>query len=514
MKLAIAVKIILLLTIVNLFNSWDNDYFLMPYRSENKWGLCDTTGIVKVQPIYDGFVDMIVDVESKQSFYFVKQGSRTIVIDHNNVQHLQQYDSVNPTTSKIFKSGKVGMYLYKFGSLYEGTTGGFVILAEPLYDKIEPIVSHPYRITVKGKQGLLYMDYQTPSIVLKPEYDKIIFEKPFFKGYKGGKVAATFKDPIYSVGSGDIATVATNNGNQKAAAQKRDQEERARLMQNLKKDASPEDLKRIIPFEITPINKYVKYREGGKHGYVNFSYALQGSSKRLVKNVVMPAIYDSISEAGTSKFLVKQNGKYGFYVSGRMVVPTEYDNIKFHSVYTDEILLEKNRRYAVYNFNSAKMLTGFEFDSYSFIPKSENQYFTILHKVNSKLLWDNAIAGQEYDDLIPYNQITSDKNQKSEFPGYFKIKKNGRYGLLYDHQTIIPAAYDDVISEYPEFQTTINNGKKGAYQQNYFNVPPRYKSIKLFKKFYIANKHYFLFKVETASGIYFYTDKNGREFKQ
>jgi hypothetical protein len=514
MKLAIAVKIILLLTIVNLFDSWDDDYFLMPYRSGNKWGLCDTTGIVKVQPTYDGFVDMIVDSKSKQSFYFVKQGNRTIVIDHNNVQQLKQYDSVSPGSFRIYKGGKIGIYNYNPGSLYNGTIGSFVIVAEPIYDKIKPIMNHAYIITVKGKQGLLYMDYKTSSIPLRPEYDKIIFEKPFFKAYKGGKVTGIFKDPIYSSGSADIAPEAANNENQKAAAQKKDQEERARLIKNLKQDLSADELKKIMPFEITPIHKYVKYREGDKQGYANFSYSLQGGSKRLVKNMVMPAIYDSISEAGTYKFLLKQGEKYGFYFSGRTVVPTEYDDIKFHSVYTDEILLKKNGKYAVYHFNSAKILTGFEFDSYSFIPKSENQYFTVLHKGSNKLLWDNSIAGEEYDDLVPYNQITSNKNQKSEFPGYFKIKKNGRYGLLYDHQTIIPAAYDDVISEYPEFQTTIDNGKKGAYQQNYFNVPPRYKSIKLFKKFYIANNHYFLFKVETTSGIHFYTDKNGREFKQ
>lgn len=506
-------KIITLLILLSFCNPFDNDYFLVPYRSGNKWGLCDTLGVVKVRPIYDGFVNMIVDESSKQSFYFVKQGNRTIVIDHNNVQQLKQYDSINPTSSRIYKGGKIGMYMYKYGSSYEGTTGSLIVLAEPLYDKIKPIIGN-YIITVKGKQGLLYMDYRTPSIPLKPIYDKIIFEEPFYKAYKGGKVAATFKDPIYSAGA-DIAPYPADKKKSELARKTKDEDERVRMIKNLKQDLSAEELKKVTPFEITPIHKYVKYREGGKQGYVNFSYSLGGNSKSLVKNVVMPAIYDSISEAGTYKFLLKKDGRYGFYFSGRTVVPTEYDDIKFYNTYANEIILKKDGKYAIYNFNSAKILTGFEFDSYTFITIDGLQYYLILHKGAKKMLWNGKYCSQEYDELIPGYEYAGSPDKFEKYPTYFKCKKDGKFGVLSSGGISVPVVYDDVISESKAFYTIIENGKKGAclIQAN-IDVPPRYKSIELFKKLIVNGKPYYIFKVLDTKGVQFYTDRNGREYYQ
>jgi hypothetical protein len=119
----------LLLSLSTLF-AQSNDFFLMPYRSGNKWGLCDTLGKIKIKPEYDGFADMIVDRSSEQSFYFVKLNGRTIIIDHNNVQQLKEYDSVSPLQKVVFKNGKAWAYSYTYGNKSGKTVGNFIVSAE------------------------------------------------------------------------------------------------------------------------------------------------------------------------------------------------------------------------------------------------------------------------------------------------------------------------------------------------------------------------------------------------
>lgn len=129
-----------------------DDYVQMPYRAGDKWGLCDTTGTVKVKPEYEAFVDMIVDDRGKKSIYYMKQKGRIIAIDHKNTQYLKEYDSINPVTSRLYKNGKTGLYEYKHANSFNKTTGNFAILAEPIYDEIQKLESWAYIIKIKGKQ--------------------------------------------------------------------------------------------------------------------------------------------------------------------------------------------------------------------------------------------------------------------------------------------------------------------------------------------------------------------------
>lgn len=364
--------------------------------------------------------------------------------------------------------------------------------------------------------GLLYIKEGHDPIPLKPEYDTIIFQKPYFKGYKGGVAAGSFKDPIYDYGA-DIAPVgksAEKEKRDKIARQKQEEAERKTVIENLKRNASPEDLEHILPIELTQRNKYVvKYRDGKKYGQALFSMNIDEKTKYLTKRIVFPPVYDSILEMHAFNYLIKRDGKYGFLQSGQMIIEPQYDDIKFPNINTDYLLLKKGKKYVIYMMNGG-MLPEFEFDDYTFIPASEYTQHTILKKGRQKVLLTHAKVSQEYDELIPVYQTTAQGTR--EYPFYFKCKKDGKWGVVSTNNKIpVPPVYDDIPSEEPGFYTTIIKGKKGAYLEEgkrKINIPPRYKSIQQYKIINIGDKALYLFRVEDEKGVFFYTDRQGREF--
>jgi WG containing repeat len=498
----------LLLIVFSASYAQNNDYFLMPCRQGDKWGLCDTLGKVQVKPQYDGFTDLIVDTHSKQSFYFVKQNKATIVINHNNEQQLKEYDSINPALHIIYKNGRIGMYLYKAGT--PDTRGAFIIQAEPAYNSIETLVeSHMYQLNKDGKKGLLYVSYEGANVVLEPIYDKIVFEKPFYKGYNNGRHTATYKDIIYAGGE-DIAPVSDDDRQAKAKEElkRKDEQERIKMVQNLTRDALPEDLAKIKPFEITPNNKYVKFRENGKQGYAHFSYAMYTNNTRnLVKNIVVPAEYDSISELGMYRFIIKQGGKFGILQFKKYVLEPVHDDIAYYNAISDVIVLKKDGKYALYQQKKNEMLTGFEFDSYTFIPKTEYLCYIILQRGGKKLVFENKSLSEEYDALLA-------QHIKGKYY-YIKCRRGNKWGVFENDKIVVPVAYDDVVYDTGQnFYTTIINGLKGVYRPgDGLNIPPLYQAIEMAANITFTGdrKPYRLYKV-TKDGITFYTNHKGFEF--
>ncbi len=503
-------KTVLLFFLITFSASYaqNNDYFVMPYRSGDKWGLCDTLGNVQVNPQYDGFTDLIIDTRSKQSFYFVKRNKATVVINHNNEQQLKEYDSINPTLHRIYKNGRMGMYTYQTGT--PDTKGSFIIQAEPVYNSIETLVAgHMYQLNKGGKKGLLYVSYDGANVVLEPIYDKIVFEKPFYKGYNNGRHIATYKDLIYAGGE-DIAPVSDDDRQAKAKEElkKKDGQERVKMVQNLTRDALPEDLAKIKPFEITPYHKYVKFRENGRQGYAYFSYAMYTDNTRnLVKNIVVPAEYDSISELGMNRFIIKKGGKYGILQFKKYLLEPVYDEIAYYITNSDVIVLKKDGKYALYQQKKNEMLTGFEFDSYTFIPKTEYLCYIILQKGGKKRVFENKSLSEEYDALLA-------QHIKGKYY-YIKCRRDNKWGVFENDKIVVPVAYDDVIYDTTQnFYTTTLNGFRGAYRsEDGLNIPPLYESIEMAANitFIGDRKPYRLYKV-IKNGTAFYTNNTGMEF--
>lgn len=514
MNSTIALKVALFVALVVSCGIYDNDYFLVPYREGDKWGLCDTLGKVEVQPEYDNFIKMIVDKNSKQSFYFVKKNKTTIVVDHNNIRHLQQYDSVDPISYRIYKDGKIGLFRYKFGSNYHKTTGQFEILADAIYNSIDPIDAKRYMLKANGKVGLLFVEYDKASILLPPEYDKIDYEKPVYKGYKDGVVVTEYRDPIYA--SSGIALDSGTAGmreqeeNKKKQDQK-DEQERKKIMENLTRDASPEELKKIRPFEITPLNKYVKFRENGQQGYAHFSYSLSGPTKKLIRNEVMPAIYDSISECGLFNFILKKDGKFGFSLMKRVLVEPIYDDIKFFNTNINGLLVKKGGKYAVFKLGDDKFLSDFIYDDYSLIPNTVYQYRLVLRKGKKKVIWDMDKPSEEYDDITPL--IAGNGAGNTSYINALKCRNGNRHGIWSDGRVSVPIAYDDLYVSNEGLLITVKNGKRGTYEKRgLINIPPMYKSVELFENFAFGDDIYPLYQVVNVEGVLFYTDRKGNEF--
>lgn len=518
MKAAILVKLALLALLSYSCGTYDNEYFLMPYREGDRWGLCDTLGKVQVKPQYDGFMEMIIDQQSKQSFYFVKKDGRTVVVDHNNEQHLKEYDSVDPGHQRIYKNGKVGLYFYKSGNAYQKTIGSFVIYADAIYTSIEPMEARGmYMLDLNGKKGLLRTEYGRASIVLQAEYDKIVFDKPVYNAYKGEIVEAQYRDPKQSSsGGGDISMGGTSKEEQEREKEKqkqKDEEYRRKLIENLKKDTSPEDLKKIMPFEITPINKYIKVRENGMQGLAHFSYSLSGPTKQLIKVDVIPAIYDSISESGPTNFLIKKDGKYGYRRQRKVLLEPIYENVKFFSTNMNGLLVEKDGKYAVYLLVESKFVTDFIYDDYTLLPVTGYPPHLILHKNGKKILWDYDRPSSEYDELTTLTKTSTE--ERVDYYGYaIKSRKGSKYGALKEGKTLLPAEYDDVyISVDGLFLIPVIDGKKGIFSESILtNIPPKYKSVEFFKRFSIGEKNYPVYKVTDRNDKIFYTDRNGKEF--
>jgi hypothetical protein len=72
---------LLLILLSNLFYS-QKSKILIPFLENNKWGLSDTLGVIKVKPFADEMIPLFINEESKSRFK-IKRNGRINIIDEN-----------------------------------------------------------------------------------------------------------------------------------------------------------------------------------------------------------------------------------------------------------------------------------------------------------------------------------------------------------------------------------------------------------------------------------------------
>lgn len=447
----------------------------MPYRNGNAWGLCDTLGKVQVKPAYDGIIDMIVDNSSRQSFYFVRQNGRTIVIDHNNVQQLKEYDSVSPSQKMAFKGGKAWAYSYNYGNKSDKTIGSFAV-------STETAIAAPAKYQDRN-------DGTTPDIAPAPSG----------KDQWALEIAAYEKERINM--------------------------EKSRLTP-VNKEASKEDMAMITPITFTPFTHYFYYKENGKTGITQFVHKKQDGKIVFVKSIMIPAAYDAIDEIDNYRLIIVQNGKYGirnmFEAKSSFDVEAVYDGIYYGKGHTPAhnshlLVVKKDGKYAVFSKAGNKVISGFDYDGYEFTEgRGFGGFYLVLKKGNKKFLWNDTAknTGEPYDDIVIEPRTFTNGIRSVEGYDFVKFKKGNKWGVP-DYgrsNTVVPFEYDGLLMETRYKYTTLEKGLKGLYTGS-VNIPPVYTDITAFKELYLDKKPpYLLFKVTNSKGVTFYVDKKGREF--
>lgn len=492
--------------------------FLVPYRVQDKWGLSDTLGNIKIQPQYDDLIDAFIYPEKRQSFYYFKANGKTILADHNNNRYFQEYDSIDYKKNFVYKGGKIGLYGMVYADSDSDQKNDFKLILKPVYNTIT--IDEPYYVVSQnGKKGLLQIGYdKNIKNLLAVEYDSIVVKDKLWIGYKMSKGKRVQQQLNYDKETDIPSPVAEQKSNTATKPEAQANQKKKQLVSNLTRDASKEDLEKILPIRITPVNLYVKYREKNKTGIASFYYSLDGPKKLLLKQVIVPAEYDSIEEMDRNRYLVMNNGKFGIKATfSEGNIEPVYDGIAYYPGFTNFILLKKGNKYAVYSTLQNKAITDFEFDGYSYKPSQDNLYYLLLEKDKKRGLLnaEGIIVPAIYDAIvidtarITYEGRTSDNE-------YLKFKKDGRYGIINLKSKItteVPFEFDDIFPGEQGYYITVSNQLKGAYSaQQKINIPPKYQSIQLFERIYIHNSVIHFFKVVTVDGKKIIISQNGKEF--
>lgn len=496
-----------------------NDYLEIPYRVGNKWGLADTLGTIKIKPIYDDILEMKIYAYNKKSFYFFKSGNKTVIADEQGKNYLQEYDSIDNVKNTIYLKGKVGLFIdYRPEKEVDFKS---VLPAE--YDEIVKTAPETLKYIVKKgtKKGLVDISsYKPAKFLLEVKYDSIIQQKDNWIGYgtNNGKLFTEVYRYESNTNVPDVAPRYDPVKNSNEIQRKKLEKDTQKIIANLTKDATPEDLKSIAPITVQPFTLNVAYEENGKTGIASFYYALDGKEKKLLKQIVVNAEYDSIAEIGLYKYIIKNKGKYGILTSGGFPegLPAEYDSMQYYPPYSGLFIVKKGKKYAVYSLEQHKFLSDFVIDKYRFESR-ENGYCLFVQSGNKKGIKfiGSALVPPIYDD-ITFEKALINYGGESRNTEFIKLKSGKKYGVLSsDGKIQVPVEFDDV-SMMPEsgfFMTTKDNLKGSFYSSQKVNIPAKYKSIRLFETIYLPNdKSFLLFEAITIEGKKILVGANGKEY--
>ena len=173
----ILITILLVLISCSGQENEQKEYFLIPYQVGEKWGLADTLGNLRVNPVYDEVLDFNIYSRGSKSLYYVRTGNKIKLIDASENEYLQDYDITydrigqRPVFSKKGKKGKLLQnYDEQKSSFYWTESLPFE------YDSIYSSEDRGYDIIVKeGKKGLITALTNRPLLLIPVEYDSIAF---------------------------------------------------------------------------------------------------------------------------------------------------------------------------------------------------------------------------------------------------------------------------------------------------------------------------------------------------
>jgi len=121
---------------------------LIPYRDGNSFGLCDTLGIVKIQPFAEEITDFKINEDFSGKYIFKVNNRQKVINDKGNVLlENKEYDSISIVYFKygieIYKKKKVGVFL----------NGKEFIPCQ--YDRIQEVQNGSYEVFQNNKSGLI-----------------------------------------------------------------------------------------------------------------------------------------------------------------------------------------------------------------------------------------------------------------------------------------------------------------------------------------------------------------------
>ena len=158
----------------------------------------------------------------------------------------------------------------------------------------------------------------------------------------------------------------------------------------------------------------------------------------------IPLIYDDIfvdDIGGIRVFMVKSKGKYGVCLGSGQIVPCIYDLVKgvagiisYDSrcgfSYTEDFgvryVASKNGKYGLLN-HEGKVIRNCEYDSIDVFYSNENEEQAFAEG-------DEQTVDEGYE------------KESSEIEAFFKVRKNGKWGVIdYNGEQILPFEYDDIL---------------------------------------------------------------------
>ena len=376
------------------------NYFIITIGEKS--GVIDKQGNVIINPEYD-YIQIpnpskpifvcLFDYNTDERDYSSKilnENGDEIYTNYTNIQAIPN----NNTSSQ--NSYQPWILRYKEDGKYGLLNINGKKITDPIYDSIETLEYKDgvLKVSQGDKYGLISLD---GKVIIKPEYNSISTD-----GYYN-------QDSKYET-AGYIVNVKTDEGYRYGYINS--------------------EGKQILDTMFTSLKRITEIKEDNNVYLITYKNGLAG----LLKNgqTIIENEYEDIEYDSTNNILsLQKNAKQGVYdLSGNMILPIQYDSIKFMGIY---INAEQNGELLVFN------ATGTIQDSNGYIsmlPVADGKYYITIDRNNNYGVLDsnrNILISGDYS----YIEYAFDK--------YFIVIQNGLSGVLDEtSNAVIPLQYNVV----------------------------------------------------------------------
>lgn len=327
---------------------------LIPYRVKNLWGFADTSGNLKVNPVYKMVIpNYYYNGEAQKAYarYIVRKTTAWYVLDENmlaKVPETYAYDSIaasplyaHMNRFEVFKAGKAGLFV----------DGKQLISCQ--YDRIESAENNSYIVEKDGLKGLvnsagkLIIPVKYQSIRTDDDEDDASVEITWIA--RGMIASERFTDKRLTTATdnwmdGPMVVEAVTEAPSAVRA-----EPYAAQRSELRKQYD-----RVT--SLSWRDKYVYVEKNGKTGLYNLEQ----------KQLLIEPLYDDMYECSPryasepEYFRFLQNRLYGIMdIKGQVLLPAEYHSIQQSNFGYN---LEKDGKKGIYVFDR-KLLIPAEYES-------------------------------------------------------------------------------------------------------------------------------------------------------
>ena len=374
------------------------NYFIITI--DEKSGVIDKEGNVIINPEYD-YIQIpnpskpifvcLFDYNTDERDYSSKilnENGDEIYTNYTNIQAIPN----NNTSSQ--NSYQPWILRYKQDGKYGLLNINGKKITDPIYDSIETLEYKDgvLKVSQGDKYGLISFDGE---VIVKPEYNSISTD-----GYYN-------QDTKYEA-AGYIVNVRTDEGYRYGYINS--------------------EGKQVLDTMYTSLKRITEIKEDNNVYLITYKNGLAG----LLKNgqTVIENEYEDIEYDSTNNILALQkNAKQGVYdLSGNMILPIQYDSIKFMGIYIDAV---QNDELLVFNATGTiQDSNGYK----SMLPVSDGKYYITIDRNNNYGVLDsnkNILISGEYS----YIEYAFDK--------YFIVIQNELSGVLDENSNaVIPLQYN------------------------------------------------------------------------